>query len=182
MICGAAVAGQCAQKKPAASAVKTTAKTTAKAKATAKKATTEAPVATAAATVPMTDDLYVEIKAHEAAFLAAGLKDKQDLAAGTMEQKMELARLAQQRRDQFNEVRKKLLAERKVSEQDYKAFESKITDETMNHAKTAIKGIDFKNMKINKIDDKDGFNARMQNLVDRTAKRAKELEEQKIYK
>jgi hypothetical protein len=148
--------GVCAEKKTAAAVKKKAAAAVEKSKSTV-----------------VNDDLYIEIKAHEAAFLAAALTDKQNLLTGTNEQKMEFAKLAQEKKGECDELRKKLLAERNIKEQDFNAYESALTSETMSHLKTQFKGMDLKNLKF---DDKNGFNQRAQNIAQGIAKRAGELE------
>jgi hypothetical protein len=160
MLNAAAVPGFCAQKK----------------NGTAKSV---APVAKPATGMAMNDDVYVDIKAHEAAFIAAAVKGKGGLELGTMTQKIEFAQLLKKKHDEFKELQKKLLADRKVPEAEYNTFEAKLADEGLSHLTAQLKGIDLKNPKI---DDKDGFNARAQRMADAIAKRTAELQAQQVYK
>jgi hypothetical protein len=171
LLAGTGIGGYGAQQKTIAPS--------AAAKTASARVTVTAAAAGRAVTMPMTDDVYVEIRAHELAFMKAALKDKQNLATGSMAQKMELARLVQKKHGEFETIRKKLLAERRVSEQDYAAYESALTGEAVERAKVQLQKAGARDFSV---DDKDGFTARVQQMAECAAKRAAELEAKHTYK
>jgi hypothetical protein len=130
----------------------------------------------------MTEDIYVEIKAHEAAFLAASFMKSQDMQMDTAEAQQAALQFAQAKQNDFNAVKRTLLARYGVQEKDFDAYETKLNGESWNQVNTDVnaKDIDLTNLKLDEANS--GMNEKARRLAERIAARAQEIQNEQLYK